>query len=186
MLEKTFPAVTYMLALFFFLLKLPLFCLLVDMFVSSKEVILSTRILKYLKVWSMHRNNYERARDVSLGNAQVCSTTKRVIFHVSILFVGGKRVPWKVIMENLILIPASIISFKSRKKAFLLLLSVCDFPALLFFTYRVYDRKFVLPQGAFCGAKRLVKWCLSEVFLGVPHHFAGFCSLPFFPSGSRS
>lgn len=60
MLEKMLPAVTYMLALFFFLPKLPLFCLLVDMLVSSKEVILSTWILKYLKVWSMHRSNYER------------------------------------------------------------------------------------------------------------------------------
>lgn len=187
MLEKMLPAVTYMLALFFFLPKLPLFCLLVDMLVSSKEVILSTWILKYLKVWSMHRSNYERVTLIVMTWDGKCSSMfNNKACHLPCYNFLHWRKEGTMKSDNgklVFLIPASIISFKSRKKSFLITV-VCDFPTLLFFMYRVYDSKSVLPQVASCGAKSLVKWCLKEMFVGVPHHFVGFCS--FCPSGSRS
>lgn len=178
MLENTYPAVTYVFALFFFLPKPPLVCLLwVRWFLVRRSFCLPG----FWNIWRLglcteatmkgcHIN--VMAWDVSLGNAQIRSTTKHVILHVSILFAGGKRVPWIVIMENLVLIPTSIISFKSRKN--FPITAVCLW--LSYFAF--FHVPFVWQQiCATCGAKRLVKQYLNKAFLDVPHRFVGICSL---------
>lgn len=160
MLEKMLPAVTYMFALFFFLPKLPLFCLLVDMLVSSKEVILSTWILKYLKVWSMHRSNYERVTLIvmtwdgkcsSMFNNKACHLPCYNFLH------WRKEGTMKSGNGKLVfLIPASIISFKSRKKSFLITV-VCDFPTLLFFHVPCVWQQICATPGGFLWCKKFSK-----------------------------